>query len=92
MQSKRSRLPPSNPRATNLVVHRRRFDLLLEDGRTLSVPFEWFPRLRGATRAQLTMWRLIGEGVSIHWPALDEDLFVKGLLMPADPLRPAGGS
>lgn len=56
-----------------LVVH-------LEDGRSLTVPLEWFPRLRDATPAARTRWELIGRGLGIHWPDLDEDLSVAGLL------------
>lgn len=44
------------------------------DGRTISVPIEWYPRLQRATPAQRKDWRLIGEGHGIHWPAVDEDI------------------
>lgn len=54
--------------------------VLLADGRTISVPLEWFPKLRDATRIQRQNWRLIGGGVGIHWEDLDEDLSVAGLL------------
>ena len=57
----------------SLVVH-------LADGRTLSVPLEWFPRLRDASPEQRAHWRMIGPGSGIHWPELDEDLSVAGLL------------
>jgi hypothetical protein len=59
--------------ADTLVVH-------LEDGRSISAPLEWFPRLRDASDADRQQWRLIGRGVGIHWEALDEDLSVRGLL------------
>lgn len=52
----------------------------LEDGREIAVPILWFPRLAEATPEQRTNWRLIGRGVGIHWPDLDEDLSVAGLL------------
>lgn len=52
----------------------------LEDGRSISAPLEWFPRLRDASEAGRGRWRLIGRGVGIHWEALDEDLSVRGLL------------
>ena len=52
----------------------------LEDGRSLTVPLEWFPRLRDATPAARTRWELMGHGLGIHWPDLDEDLSVAGLL------------
>jgi hypothetical protein len=52
----------------------------LVDGREVSVPLEWFPTLREATDAQRNKWRLIGNGVGIHWEELDEDVSVTGLL------------
>ena len=52
----------------------------LADGRTISVPIDWFPRLVHGTAAERSNWRLIGGGVGIHWPDLDEDLSVEGLL------------
>ena len=52
----------------------------LADGREIVAPLEWFPRLRDATAAQRANWRPIGGGVGIHWPELDEDLSVAGLL------------
>lgn len=52
----------------------------LSDGRTISAPLEWFPRLRAATEAQRANWRLIGGGVGVHWEDLDEDLSVAGML------------
>jgi hypothetical protein len=54
----------------------------LVDGRTLTVPLEWFPRLRDATPEERADWRLIGCGVGIHWERLDEDISVRGLLTP----------
>jgi hypothetical protein len=52
----------------------------LDDGRELSVPIEWYPLLRDATPAQRQEWRLIGRGEGIHWPQIDEDISVLGLL------------
>ena len=52
----------------------------LADGREIVAPLEWFPRLRDGTEAQRANWRPIGGGVGIHWPELDEDLSVAGLL------------
>jgi hypothetical protein len=54
----------------------------LEDGRVIHVPLEWFPRLRDANDADRAQWRLIGRGIGIHWPKLDEDISVRGLLVP----------
>lgn len=52
----------------------------LSDGREVSVPLEWFPKLRDASREQRGNWRLIAKGVGIHWEELDEDISVAGLL------------
>lgn len=52
----------------------------LVDGRSVSVPLLWFPRLVDATPAERAHWRLIGRGEGIHWPDLDEDMSVAGLL------------
>jgi hypothetical protein len=50
------------------------------DGRTLSVPLRSYPRLADGSRGERTRWRLIAGGTGIHWPALDEDISVAGLL------------
>jgi len=52
----------------------------LVDGRTVSVPLSWYPRLTHGTPAERSNWRLIGRGEGIHWPDLDEDISVAGLL------------
>lgn len=52
----------------------------LVDGRRLSVPLAWFPRLARASAEQLHKFELLGDGEGIHWPDLDEDLSVEGLL------------
>ncbi|MSQ20101.1 MAG: DUF2442 domain-containing protein [Betaproteobacteria bacterium] len=52
----------------------------LRDGRTISVPLSWYPRLLHATAAERKRWRLIDRGQGIHWPDLDEDISVEGLL------------
>ncbi len=54
--------------------------VILADGREISAPLDWFPRLRKASRAQRGKWRLIGGGIGIHWEDLDEDISVEGLL------------
>ena len=54
--------------------------ILLEDGRELSIPLEWFPRLRKATTKQLNNWRLIGDGEGVHWDEIDEDISIERLL------------
>jgi hypothetical protein len=52
----------------------------LLDGREISIPIEWFPRLRNATDTQKKNWRLIGKGIGIHWEDIDEDISVPALL------------
>ena len=52
----------------------------LDDGRTISVPLTWFPRLLHGTPAERAEYELIGDGEGIHWPPLDEDISVEGLL------------
>lgn len=52
----------------------------LADGRTITVPVAWFPRLAHGTPAERANWRLIGSGEGIHWPDLDEDISVDSLL------------
>lgn len=52
----------------------------LVDGRKLAVPLVWFPRLANATKDQLEHYELLGDGEGIHWPEIDEDISVAGLL------------
>lgn len=52
----------------------------LDDGRTISVPLVWYPRLLAATPAQRANWEICGGGFGIHWPDVDEDLSTEGLL------------
>jgi Protein of unknown function (DUF2442) len=52
----------------------------LDDGRALSVPLAWYPRLLHATEQERERFELVGEGEGLHWPALDEDISVLGLL------------
>jgi hypothetical protein len=52
----------------------------LVDGRTISVPVAWYPRLAHGTSEERAKWRFIGEGEGIHWPDLDEDISIEGLL------------
>jgi hypothetical protein len=53
----------------------------LADGRTILVPLTWYPRLWHGAPQERQNWRLIGEGVGIHWPDLDEDISIEGLLL-----------
>lgn len=52
----------------------------LDDGRSLSVPLAWYPRLLDGTLAERQIYELVGDGEGIHWPKLDEDISVQGLL------------
>jgi len=52
----------------------------LMDGRTISVPLAWYPRLQHASAEERQNWELAGGGFGIHWPAIDEDLSTEGLL------------
>ena len=52
----------------------------LDDGRTISAPLAWYPKLVNATAKQLGTWQVSGGGYGIHWPGLDEDLSTEGLL------------
>ena len=62
----------------------------LADGRKLSVPIAWYPRLANASPKQRRNWEIIGPGVGFHWPDVDEDLSVEGMLrgVPAPGVRP----
>ena len=53
----------------------------LSDGRTISVPIEWYPRLVHGTPEELNNWRMIGRGEGIHWEDLDEDISIEGLII-----------
>lgn len=66
--------------ATNIWFDNIKMYVLLEDGRELSIPIDWFPTLRDATAEQRNNWRLIGDGEGVHWEDLDEDILVEGLL------------
>lgn len=67
--------------AQNVQVTEDALIVDLSDGRTVSVPLAWFPRLLHGTPEERNTWRLIGEGEGIHWPALDEDISVENLLL-----------
>ena len=61
----------------------------LADGRTISAPLAWYPRLLQATPQQRTNWQVAGAGYGIHWPDIDEDISVEGLLRGAPAPRPS---
>jgi hypothetical protein len=68
------------PTAKDVKVTEDTLTVELSDGRTISVPLEWFPRLVHATPKERNNWRLIGKGHGIHWEDIDEDISVEGLL------------
>jgi len=68
------------PVAETVTVTEDTLTVDFSDGRSLSVPLAWFPRLVHATPAERKSWRLIGRGHGIHWSQLDEDISVEGLL------------
>ena len=67
-------------RAVDVKVTEDELSVALEDGRTLVVPLAWYPRLYHSNQRQRARWRLIGRGLGIHWPEIDEDISVEGLL------------
>jgi hypothetical protein len=67
-------------RVRDVVVSEDELSVALMDGRTITVPLAWYPRLAQATPAQRTHWEIAGAGYGIHWPELDEDLSTDGLL------------
>jgi len=74
---------PEAPRATRAQVTGDLLVVELEAGRIIQVPLEWFPRLSAANERARQNLRLIGRGIGIHWPDLDEDISVAGLLRPS---------
>ena len=75
-----SAVRPVTVLATDVRFDREMLRVLLSYGREIGVPLEWFPRLRDSSPEQRGNWRLIGKGVGIHWPDIDEDISVSGLL------------
>jgi hypothetical protein len=69
-----------HPFAQNVTCTETSLVVELLDGRVISAPLSWFPRLSNATPEQLQNWQLLGNGEGIHWPDIDEDLSVAGLL------------
>ena len=68
------------PVATDVSCTERTLEVALSDGRTLSLPLAWFPRLLVATPEQRRRWRLVAEGKGIEWSEIEEDISVEGLL------------
>ncbi len=70
----------STPLAEAVEVTDSELIVGLVDGRRLSTPLVWFPRLLRASPEQRAQWELLGDGEGIHWPLIDEDLSIEGLL------------
>ena len=79
--------PRPGDRVGDVRVTRDTLTVDLLDGRTISVPLAWYPRLLKATAAQRANWKVCGGGFGIHWPDVDEDLSVEGLLRGAPASR-----
>lgn len=69
------------PNAVDVHVSDDSLTVDLSDGRTISAPLGWYPRLEHGTPKERSNWRLIGHGQGMHWEDLDEDLSVEGLLL-----------
>ncbi len=69
-----------DPHAVDVTVDDSALHFTLADGREIAAPLEWFPRLRDASPSQRNNWRMIGKGVGVHWPDIDEDVAVATLM------------
>jgi len=69
------------PRIVNVTIDDTSLSVDLEDGRTVSVPIGWYPRLVYGTPSERANFHLSGAGYGIHWPDLDEDIGIEGLLL-----------
>ena len=70
----------AEPLAQDVLIDEHAFRVFLQDGREISAPIAWYPRLRDATPAERGRSRLIGLGEGIHWSDVDEDISILGLL------------
>jgi hypothetical protein len=70
-------------RVADVTITKERITVALRDGRTVSAPLTWYPRLQRASPKQRKNWQIAGGGYGIHWPEIDEDLNVEGLLQGA---------
>lgn len=72
--------PSAGERIVDVRLDEHQLSAHLADGRVITVPLAWYPRLLHATPEQRAQWQIAGGGFGIHWPELDEDLSVEGLL------------
>jgi hypothetical protein len=70
----------ADERVSEVLFTDEELSVTMKDGRTITVPLAWYPRLLRATPAQRKNWKIAGGGYGIHWPDLDEDLSTEGLL------------
>ncbi len=69
-----------DPRVQSVAISSDRLEVGLRDGRTISAPLAWFPRLVNADAEARAVWEPSAAGLGIHWPLIDEDLSIEGLL------------
>lgn len=81
--------PAPDERVSGVKFTKDALSVALRDGRTITVPLAWYPRLLNASAAQRKNWRVAGGGYGIHWPDIDEDLSTEGLLR-GGPAAPPG--
>jgi hypothetical protein len=80
----------ADERVKDVIVSEDTLSVSLMDGRIISVPLVWFPKLLNATLEQRNNWQICGGGYGIHWPDIDEDLSTEGLLRGAPAPRKSG--
>lgn len=80
------------PRIADLRVTDSEITAFLVDGRNVSVPLAWSWRLSDATSAQRDHWELIGDGIGVHWPDVDEDISIEGMLYGVPAPRPTAAA
>jgi hypothetical protein len=68
------------PVAVDVAIREEKLIVTLDDGRSISVPLEWYPRLLHASPKERKNWHLLGDGYAIEWPDLDEHIGIEGLL------------
>lgn len=73
-------MPDADVRIRNIHFSNGRLDVVLSDGRVLSLPLAWYPTLQGATKSERDNWRLLADGEGVHWEDIDEDLSLEGFL------------
>ncbi len=76
------------PRILNIEVNKETITAHLEDGRTISVPLAWSWRLSEATQQQRSNFKIMGDGIGVHWPDIDEDISAEGMLYGIPATRP----